>query len=70
MSAGSPKEIVRGGIIVIASTSFSVGLFLMLGVANWVRHEPLWYIMLTLLPVPIGILAVVVHARRMLKAVR
>ncbi len=70
MPAGSPREIVRAGITVIASTSFSVGLFLMLGVARWVQHEPLWYVMLTFVPLPIGVLAVVVHARRMLAAVR
>jgi hypothetical protein len=70
MPAGSPREIVRAGITVIASTSFSVGLFLMLGVAYWVQHEPLWYVMLNFLPVPIGILAVTVHARRMLAVVR
>jgi hypothetical protein len=70
MPTVSPREIVRAGIIVIASTSFSVGLFLMLSVARWVQHDPLWYVMLNLMPVPIGILAVALHARRMLAAVR
>jgi hypothetical protein len=70
MPAGSPRETVLAGIIVIAAMSFSVGLFLMLGVARWVQHDPLWYVMLSFLPLPIGVVAVALHARRMLAAVR
>jgi hypothetical protein len=50
--------------------SFSVGLFLMLGVARWVQHDPLWYVMLTFVPLPISVFAIAVHTRRMLAAVR
>jgi hypothetical protein len=70
MPTDSPRQIVRAGITIIASMSFSVGLFLMLGVARWVQHDPLWYVMLTFVPLPISVFAIAVHTRRMLAAVR
>lgn len=69
MSTASPKETVRAGIVGVASSSFLVGLFLMLGIASSQRHEPSWYLMLPLLPIVANILAVAVNARRMLTAV-
>lgn len=69
MSTASPKETVRAGIVGIASSSFLVGLFLMLGVANWQRHEPSWYVVLEFLPIFANVFAVAVNARRMLRAV-
>jgi hypothetical protein len=65
----SPRQIVRRGIYIIISMAFLIGLSLMLGVARWVRHEPLWYVLLTFLPIPPAIIAVAMHSRRMLKAV-
>lgn len=68
-STASLKATVRAGIAATAVSSFLAGFFLMLSVANWVQHQPLWYVMLSFLPVVLGIFAVAVHARRMLRAV-
>jgi hypothetical protein len=70
MPAGSPRQTVCAGITVIASASFSVGVFLMLGVARWVQHDPLWYVMLNFVPLPISVFSIAAQTRRMLAAVR
>jgi hypothetical protein len=67
--AASLKATLRAGIAAISISCFLAGFFLMLAIANWMQHQPLWYVMLAFLPVVIGIFAFAMNARRMLRAV-
>ena len=67
--AASLKATLRASIAAISISCFLAGFFLMLGIANWMQHQPLWYVTLAFLPVVIGIFAFAMNARRMLRAV-
>ena len=67
MSYGSPRDTVLGGIMAVASMSFLLGIFLMVGVQKLAQNDPLYIFAFLLLP---GfVCAAVLNVRRMLKAV-
>jgi hypothetical protein len=67
MSTPSARDTVRGGIIAVASMSFLIGMFLILGVQKAAQHDPLSILFLLLLPWLI--FAGGLNVRRILRAV-
>jgi hypothetical protein len=67
MSTRSLRDTVLGGIIAVASISFLIGIFLMLGVQKLTQHDALS--ILFLLSLPLMIFAVVLNVRRILRAI-
>jgi uncharacterized protein (DUF983 family) len=67
MSTPSARDTVLAGLIVVASMSFLVGIFAMLGVQKWAQNDPMWILLLLVLP--LLIFAAFLHVRRILKVV-
>jgi|HubBroStandDraft_3_1064219.scaffolds.fasta_scaffold1454916_2 hypothetical protein len=67
MSTPSSRDTVLGGIIAVASMSFLIGIFLMLGVQKLAQQDSLSVLFLLLLP--LLIFAAVLNVRRILRAV-
>jgi hypothetical protein len=65
MSTQSPRDIAFGGIIAISTVSFLAGLFLMSGIQQVLRHDPVAG--LTFLLIPMFAFANVLHGRRILR---
>jgi hypothetical protein len=61
----SPRDTILAGILVLISMSFLVGIFLMRVVQEAARGDSMW----SFLPIPLLVLAIALHIRRMLKAV-
>jgi hypothetical protein len=66
MSTPSPRDTVIAGLMVVASMSFLVGIFLMLGVQKLAQHDSMWIVFLLLLP--LLVFAAFLHVRRILRA--
>ena len=67
MPSGSPRNTALAGIIALVSMSFLSGLFLMIGIQQWLRHDPLY--VGAVIVIPLLIVAAVLNARRILKVV-
>jgi hypothetical protein len=67
MSTRSLRDTVLGGIIAVASMSFLIGIFSMLGVQKLAQHDALS--ILFLLSLPLMIFAAVLNVRRILRAI-
>jgi len=67
MPSGSPRDAALGGIIALVSMSFLTGVFLMVGLQQWLRNDPLY--IAAIVVIPLLIFAAVLNARRILKAV-
>jgi hypothetical protein len=67
MSTPSARDTVLAGLLVVASMSFLVGIFAMLCVQKWAQNDPMW--ILVLLVLPLLIFAAFLHVRRILKVV-
>jgi hypothetical protein len=65
VSSQSPRDVAFGGIIAISTMSFLAGLFLMSGIQQVLRHDPIAG--LTFLLIPMFAFAGVLHGRRILK---
>lgn len=65
MPTPSPRDVILAGILTIISMSFLAGVFLMRGVQEAARGESMWSFLL----IPLFVLAITLHVRRMLKAV-
>jgi hypothetical protein len=64
---GQLKEAARRDLGAVVSTTWTVGLFFMIGVQGWLRGDASYWIMLAVLP--ILILAVAFLCRRILKRI-
>lgn len=51
MASGPMREAVRRDLAAIVSTTWTVGLFFMIGLQSWLRGDPSYWIMVALLPV-------------------
>jgi hypothetical protein len=67
MSAPSSRDTVIGGIVAVASMSFLIGMFFILGVQKLVQHDSMS--ILFLLALPLSIYAAVLNVRRILRVV-
>jgi len=67
MPSGSPRDAALGGIIALVSMSFLTGVFLMVGLQQWLRNDPLY--IAAIVVIPLLIFAAVLNARRILKVV-
>ena len=67
MATASPRDVALGGIIALVSMSFLTGVFLMTGIQQWLRNDPLY--IGAIIVIPLLIFAAVLNARRILKAV-
>ena len=67
MPSGSPRDTIRAGIMAVATMSFLLGIFLMVGIQRLAQNDP--YYIFAFLLLPVFIVAAVMHVRRMLKAV-
>jgi hypothetical protein len=68
MPSVSPRNTALACIFALVTVSFLAGIFLMLGVKQWMQNDPT-YIGAVIL-IPLLIFADVLNARRILKAVR
>jgi hypothetical protein len=67
MSSGSPRDTVRAGIMAVASMSFLLGTFLMVGIQKLAQGDT--YYIFAFLILPLFVVAAVLHVQRMLKVV-
>jgi uncharacterized membrane protein len=67
MASGSLKEAVRRDLGALVSTTWTGGLFFMIGVQSWLRGDPSYWIVAALLPVLI--LSVIFFCRRIMNRI-
>jgi hypothetical protein len=67
MPAVSPRHTALACIIALVSVSFLMGIFLMLGVKQWIQSDPMY--VGAVIVIPLLIVAAVLNARRILKVV-
>jgi hypothetical protein len=67
MSTSSTRSTVLGGIIAVASMSFLIGMFFIIGVQKLAQHDFLSILFVLLLP--FLIFAAVLNVRRILRAI-
>ena len=66
MSKGSLKDTILSATFAMTSMAFLAGIFLMRGVDAWLRGD--WMFALYFVLIPLFVIVIVLHTRRMLKA--